>query len=202
LVDYRLAPEHRFPAPVEDCYAALVWAARHSESSGIDGTRIAVGGSSAGGTLAASVALMARDAGTVKPVAQLLIYPALDDRMATPSVTYPFQPQPLPTTVIGHMWRYYLGGAGVAVSPYAAPARATDLSNLAPVYLEVGALDPLRDEVIQYATRLLQARVASDLRVFSGAPHAFDMVAEADVTRRAFAERAHALRRAFRSPPA
>lgn len=196
-VAYRLAPENPFPAPVEDCYAGLGWAVRQAGTYGGDAARVAVGGSSAGGTLAAAVALMARDRCLTKPALQLLIYPGLDDRLSTPSMNYPFRPAPLPKSIIGHMWRYYLGESGTAASPYAAPARAGDFSDLAPAYLEVGALDPLRDEVIDYVSRLLQAGVPCDLHVLAGAPHAFDMVAEAEVTKRAFDLRAAALRKAF-----
>ena len=198
-VQYRLAPEHRFPAGVEDCYAALSWLAANPGALGIDAQRIALGGSSAGGGLAAAVAIMTRDRGGPKPVLQMLIYPALDDRMTTPSINAGGQCYGVTRTVVGHMWRHYLGAAGVAQSPYAAPARATDLSGLAPAYIEAGELDPVRDEAIDYAVRLLQAGISTDLRVLAGAPHAFDMITAAAMTQRAFDDRAAALRRAFGS---
>jgi acetyl esterase/lipase len=197
-VDYRLAPENRFPAGVDDCYAALVWAARNAKELRVDPGKIALGGSSAGGMLAAAVALMARDRPGPKPVLQMLHYPCLDDRMDAPSMNRFIKPPFLTRDVVGHMWRHYVGAPGVAVSSYAAPARATDLSNLAAGYIEAGALDPLRDEAVAYATRLLQADVPVDLSVFPGAPHGYDIAPGAAVTERAFAARAHALKRAFR----
>ncbi|MDB6063501.1 MAG: Esterase [Verrucomicrobiaceae bacterium] len=196
-VQYRLAPEHRFPAGVEDCYAALLWLAHNAVELGIDTQRIAVGGSSAGGTLAASVAIMARDRNGPAPVLQLLIYPAFDDRMTAQSINGAERRYGVTRGVVGHMWRHYLGESGIASSPYAAPARVTDLTDLAPAYIEAGELDPLRDETIDYALRLLQAGVSTDLRVLAGAPHAFDMVTTAAITQRAFADRAVALRNAF-----
>ena len=99
--------------------------------------------------------------------------------------------------VIGHMWRYYLGGSGLPNSAYAAPARVTDLSGLPPAYLEAGAIDPIRDETIAFATRLLRAGIPTDLHVWSGAVHGFDTVAGARLTGQAYAMRARALRRAF-----
>jgi len=197
-VDYRLAPEHRFPAGVEDCYAALTWVAGAAAELGVDAGKIALGGSSAGGLFAAAVALMSRDRRGPKPVLQMLHYPALDDRMDAPSMQTFIKPPFLTRAGVGHMWRHYLGGAGIATSPYAAPARATDLSNVAPAYIEAGALDPLRDETIAYALRLMQADVPVDLSVFPGAPHAYDVVPGAAVTERAFAGRARALRRAMK----
>ncbi len=173
-VDYRLAPECPFPAGVEDCFAALDWVVRHHEELGIDGDRVAVGGSSAGGGLAAAVALMARDRGGPTLCFQLLIYPVLDDRLATRSMIG-FTDTPVfarPTAEA--MWRHYLGAEPSEVSPYAAPARSTDLSGLPPAYIEACALDPLRDENIAYAMRLLQAGTATELQVIPGVPHGFD----------------------------
>ncbi len=196
-VDYRLAPENRYPAQVEDAYAALVWTAANMGELGLRGGRIAIGGHSCGGLLAAAVSIMARDRGGPSLALQLMIYPALDDRMDTPSMHQGF-PFDVPSrAIIGHMWRHYLGGPGVAASPYAAPARATDLSGLPPAYLEAGAIDRVRDETIAYASRLLQAGIPAELHILAGAVHGFDVVTGAEITERAYATRAAALRRAF-----
>jgi acetyl esterase/lipase len=178
-VDYRLAPEHPDPAPSEDCYAGLVWMAGAADELGFDPARLAVYGGSAGGGLAAAAALMARDRGDPPLALQMLIYPMLDDRDATPSV-HEF-------TDIGvwdrdanlEAWRCVLGDrvGGDDVSPYAAPARATDLSGLPPAYIDVGELDLFRDEDIDYATRLLRAGVPTELHVAPGAYHAAEMIA-------------------------
>jgi acetyl esterase/lipase len=199
-VDYRLAPEHRFPAGVEDCYSALLWVANNARELNIDPARIAVGGSSAGGTLAAAVAIMARDRSGPSLALQLLVYPALDDRLSTPSVNASQRSYGVTRKVLSYTWRHYLGGEGVANSPYAAPARIAALSGLAPGYIEACELDPLRDETIEYASRMLQAGIATDLRVIAGAPHAFDMVRTAALTQEAFANRSAALRRALGGP--
>jgi acetyl esterase/lipase len=197
-VAYRLAPEHRFPAGVEDCYTALTWTAANAAALGVDARRIAIGGSSAGGTLAAALAIMTRDRQGPRPVLQMLIYPALDDRMLTPSINSSGPIHVVSRAVVGHMWRHYLGGAGVAASPYAAPARITDFTALAPAYIETCELDPLRDEVMAYAMRMLQGGISADVQVLAGAPHAFDLVLAAPVTQRAYATRAAVLHKAFR----
>lgn len=173
-VDYRLAPEHPFPAGLEDCFAAVEWVVRNHRELGIDADRVAVGGSSAGGALAAAVALMARDRRGPRLCFQLLVYPVLDDRLNTPSM-FSFTDTPVfARRTAKAMWRHYLGRQRSDISPYAAPARATDLSGLPRTYVEACALDPLRDENIGYATRLLQAGVATELHVNPGTPHGFD----------------------------
>ena len=171
-VDYRLAPEHPFPAPLEDCYAALVWVAEHAAELGVDPDRIAVGGESAGGGLAAGVALLARDRGGPSLCLQLLSIPELDDRMDSESMrTLGAQAIPVTTLANGEIsWDSYLG-AGVRgtdqVSPYAAPARATDLTGLPPALVTAYELDALRDEDIAYAQRLMSAGVPTELHVYS-----------------------------------
>ena len=169
-VDYRLAPENRFPAGFEDGYAAWLWVHAHAEKYQIDPARIAVGGSSAGGCMAAAIAIAARDRLGPQPALQMLVYPALDDRMETASLNSGAPVCGLPRSVVGHMWRHYLGNDGVATSPYAAPARVTDISGLAAAYIETCELDPLRDEVIDYAKRLLQGGVSVDFHICSPAP--------------------------------
>jgi len=198
-VEYRLAPEHPFPAALHDCYAALQWLGAESAGLGVDATRIAVGGSSAGGNLAAALALMARDRGGVRPVFQLLIYPALDDRTAEPGLA---QPETLfwsRRNVIDG-WNAYLGtrAGSDGVSEYAAPARARDLTGLPPAYIAVGALDPFVGENVDYAARLVAVRVPTELHVYPGACHAFDVVgAESLIGRRFVAERNAVLKRAL-----
>jgi acetyl esterase/lipase len=195
--DYRLAPEHVFPAGVEDCYAALLWAAKNLAELGADARRIAVGGSSAGGGLAAAVALMARDRGGPALAFQLLIYPVLDDRMASRSMR-DFTDSPIWNRANSdQMWRHYLGGRPAQVSAYAAPSRAVDLAGLAPAYLMTAEFDPLRDEGIDYAARLLQAGVPTELHNFAGTFHGFDQMSDSGISRAAIEEQLAALRRAL-----
>jgi acetyl esterase/lipase len=196
-VDYRLSPEHLFPAGAEDCYAALQWTADHASELGIDTGRIAVGGSSAGGALAAAVALMARDRGGPALCYQTLGYPVLDDRLETPSCAYDDVPI-FTGPAAKHMWTLYLGDGRGDVSPYAAPARADDLSGLPPAYIMTAEFDPLRDEGIDYAVRLQRAGVSTELHNFPGTVHGFDLVApQAAVSQRAIDDRFAALAAAF-----
>ncbi|HEY8521923.1 MAG TPA: alpha/beta hydrolase [Gammaproteobacteria bacterium] len=200
-VDYRLAPEHPYPAPLEDCYAALDWLVREAGSLGIDANRIAVGGGSAGGNLAASLALLAGERGGPRIAYQLLIYPALDDTNVAPaSDAVPENPfWSRDNSAKG--WRAYLGARfGTAdVPPTAAPARARDLSGLPPAYIAVGELDMFLDECIEYARRLTAAGVPTELHVYPRACHAIDAFApDAAITRRFLAERNAALAAAFR----
>ena len=184
-VEYRLAPEHPFPAGVEDCYAALVWTATEARKLGIDPERIAVAGQSAGGGLAAATALLARDRGGPKLCFQLLEIPELDDRLDTPSMLA-FTDTPLwnrPNAVWS--WRHYLGpDHRGAVSPYAAPARAENLEGLPPAYISTMEFDPLRDEGILYGLRLLQAGVSVELHSYPGTFHGSDLLPTADVSQR------------------
>jgi acetyl esterase/lipase len=184
-VEYRLAPEHPFPAGVEDCYAALVWTATEAKELGIDPERIAIAGQSAGGGLAAAVALMARDRGGPKLCFQVLEIPELDDRLDTPSMLA-FDDTPLwnrPNAFWS--WRHYLGPAHEGeVSPYAAPARAENLAGLPPAYISTMEFDPLRDEGILYGLRLLQAGVSVELHSFPGTFHGSSLLPTAEVSRR------------------
>ncbi len=196
MVDYRVAPEYPDPTPVEDCYGALVWLAEHAADLGIDPARLAVMGDSAGGGLAAGVCLMARDRGGPAISQQVLIYPMLDDRPAAPDPQMqPFLTWTYDDNLTG--WGALLGGnaGGDGVSPYAAPARADDLTGLPDTYIDVGDLDVFRNEDIAYARRLADAGVPTELHVYPGCPHAFEALArDAAVSRRAISDRVRRLR--------
>lgn len=195
-VEYRLAPEHPFPAGLEDCYAALSWTAANAAELGIDPERLAIGGQSAGGGLAAGTALAARDRGGPKLCFQLLEIPELDDRLDTPSMKA-FTDTPLwnhPNAVWS--WRHYLGPDHTGeVSPYAAPARAKDLSGLPPAYVSTMEFDPLRDEGLIYAMRMLEAGVSVELHSYAGTFHGSGLVADAEPSKHNTAEVLRVLRR-------
>ncbi|WP_431929383.1 alpha/beta hydrolase [Nonomuraea jabiensis] len=199
-VDYRLAPENPHPAPVEDCYAGLVWTAKAAGELGIDPARIVVGGASAGGGLAAATVLLARDRGGPDVAFQLLVCPMLDDRNITPS-SHEFTEAVVwdrSANLFG--WTALLGDriGTDDVPPYAAPARATDLAGLPPAFIDVGELEVFRDEDVDYALRLSQAGVSTELHLYPGAFHGFDgMVPDAELSKRARAARLAALKRAY-----
>ena len=196
LVDYRTAPEFPHPVPVQDCFAALLWLAGHTDELGVDPARVAVMGDSAGGGLAAAVCLLARDRGGPAVALQLLIYPMLDDRTALPdSQLAPLVTWTYDDNITG--WQALLGEdvGSDRVSAYAAAARATDLSRLPPTYIDVGDLDIFRDENLAYARRLAAAGVPTELHVHPGCPHAFEGLApNAAVSRRVLADRVRRLR--------
>ena len=199
-VDYRVAPEHPFPKPVEDCYAGLKWLFAHTNELGVEPSRIAIGGASGGGGLAAGLALLVRDRKEMQIAFQLLIYPMIDDRNATPASHTITDPRVWNRESNGLGWKAYLGrdGGGADVSPYAAASRATDLTNLPPAYIPVGALDLFVDENIEYAQRLIQAGVPTELHVYPGAFHGFDLFApHAAVSKQFKADRDNALKRAL-----
>jgi acetyl esterase/lipase len=193
--EYRLAPEHPFPAGLDDCYATLVWMHDQAASLGVDPARVGVGGQSAGGGLAAAVALLARDRNGPALCFQFLGIPELDHRLETASMRA-FVDTPLwnrPNAVLS--WEYYLGAGVTEVSPYASPALAEDLRDLPPAYVTTMEFDPLRDEGIEYALRLLQAGVSVELHSFPGTFHGSAMITTATVSRRGEAELLTALRR-------
>ena len=174
-VDYRLAPEYPFPAGPNDCYAALRWLTHEAASLGIDRDRLAIGGASAGGGMAAGVALMNRDLENFPLRLQLLIYPMLDNLHETPSGQYTNHPVWKRETSF-NAWEMYLDGVpGRQASPYAAAARATDLTGLPAAYVCVGTEDLFRDEDMDYARRLIEAGVACELAVFPGLYHGADI---------------------------
>jgi len=197
-VEYRLAPEHPFPAGIEDCYAALVWLASEAPRLGVDADRVAVMGQSAGGGLSAGLALMTRDRRGPKLCLQVLGIPELDHRLETPSMRE-FVDTPLwnrPNAIMS--WRCYLGESPGEVSPYASPSIAPDLAGLPPAYVSTMEFDPLRDEGIEYALRLLQAGVPVELHQYPGTFHGSALIPGADVSRRAQAEMMDALARGLR----
>ncbi len=196
-VDYRLAPENPFPAGVEDCYAALQWVAGHAEELKIDPTRIAIGGGSAGGNLTAAVALMARDRGGPDVAFQMLIYPVIDDRCETPSMKNGADLYIWNEQNSLDMWDHYIGEDRSNVSPYAAPARAEDLSGLPPAYIMTCEHDPLRDEAIIYAMRLMAAGVQVELHNYPGTVHGFDFLTPSEISTRAIHEGVEAFKRAM-----
>jgi acetyl esterase/lipase len=175
-VEYRRAPEAPHPAPVEDCYAGVAWIAQQAEAEGFDPQRIILIGRSAGGGLAAGVALLARDRHGPHLAGQMLIWPMLDDRNNTPSSIQLAELPPWNRRTNGLGWAALLGrgAGGPAVSEYAAPARAKDLSGLPPTFIEVGSVDLFRDEDVDYASRIWQAGGVAELHVWPGGTHGFD----------------------------
>ncbi len=199
--DYRLAPETRFPGPVEDCYAALAWMLTNAADFGLDSDRIAVGGESAGGGLAAGLCLMARDRGEYFIAFQHLIYPMIEDRPGPGGVTDPAIGRHVWTREASAFgWSCLLGGmhGSEAVSPYAAAARAMDLSGLPPAFIACGALDFFIDENLDYARRLIHAGVPTELHLYPGAPHGFTLMEGSHSCQQFERDSRAALRRALR----
>ncbi|MEU6848868.1 alpha/beta hydrolase [Actinacidiphila alni] len=197
-VDYRLAPEHPDPAPIEDCYAGLLWTHKHAAEIGGDPDRIVVTGASAGGGLAAGVALLARDRGGPQLLGQVLMCPMLDDRCITPSSQELDGEGIWDATSNVTGWDALLGErrGGDDVSVYAAPARAGDLTGLPTTFIDVGSVETFRDEDIDYAARMLQAGVQCELHVWPGGFHGFDgMAPHASLSRTASATRSAWIRR-------
>jgi len=172
-VDYRLAPEHRFPAAAEDCYAATVWTAQHADELGIDPERIAVGGDSAGGNLAAVVSLMDRDRETSHVAYQVLIYPITDANLKTPSYIENGEGYFLTTERMAWFWDLYLSDQSEASNPCAAPLQAESLENLPPAYVMTAEFDPLLSEGDAYADRLEAAGVSVERELYEGQIHGF-----------------------------
>jgi acetyl esterase/lipase len=197
-VEYRLAPEHPFPAGLEDCYAALVWMHAEAAALGIDPQRVGVGGQSAGGGLSAATALLARDRGGPALCFQFLGIPELDHRLETASMRA-FVDTPVWTRPAAELsWSRYLGPDPGPVSPYASPAIADDLAGLPSAYVTTMEFDPLRDEGILYAVRMMEAGVSVELHSYPGTFHGSAMVTTATVSRRAQRELMDALRRGLR----
>jgi acetyl esterase len=176
-VDYRLAPEAKFPAATDDCLAATCWAVANAASLGADGGRVIVAGDSAGGNLAAVTALRVRDESGPALLGQLLIYPVTDHYdPGTPSMTENAEGYGLTRAGMIWFWDHYLADTRDAANPYASPLRATDLSGLPPALVVTAEYDPLRDEGELYAHRLRQAGVATELKRWDGVNHGFFFV--------------------------
>lgn len=194
-VDYRLAPEAKGSSLAEDVFAGLRWLIEHAQELGVDCERIAIMGDSAGGGIAAGVAILCRDHG-IKLAKQILIYPMLDDRNLKPIEEIAgFATWTYDNNFTG--WSALLGDdiGGDRVSPVAAPARLQNFKGLAPAYIEVGELDIFRDEDIEYAVRLMRAAIPAELHVHPGAPHGFDRFAPSSkLTRRAIHERVRVIK--------
>lgn len=201
-VDYRLAPEHRFPAGVDDCYAAFRWVIEQGEEQlGVDPASVAIGGESAGGAFAAAVALLARDLAGESPILQMLLYPALDDRMQSQSARAMTDTPVWDAEKTRLMWDHYLGAGheqAADLSPYAAPARVHDHRGLPAAYVLTCEGDPTRDEGVAYALQLMKAGVPVELHSVAGAYHGFDTIALGSaLSELSLDEQAAALRRAF-----
>ncbi|AHH18586.1 alpha/beta hydrolase family protein [Nocardia nova SH22a] len=194
----RVGPAHRHPAQVEDAYRGLVWISENSSELGIDPERIMIMGKSGGGGIAAATALYARDQHGPRLAHQILICPMLDDRQATVSSGYDVAPWTSDNNRVG--WNAILGNAsgGTDVSEYAAPARATDLTDLPPAYLEVGSSEVFRDETLDYGSRLAQAGVPVELHSWSGGFHNFEIFApNAEISHACIAARTSYIERAL-----
>lgn len=202
-VDYRLAPETRFPGGIEDCYAGLGWTFSNADVLGIDRARIGVMGESAGGGLAAALTLLVRDRGEYQLAFQHLIYPMLDDRTCVAAAPNPIAGEFIWTPHNNHFgWSSLLGQppGSPGISPYAAPARSDDLSNLPPAYIACPTLDLFIDEDIAYAHRLLRAGVPVELHVYPGGFHGFDIFGgDAPISAQARRDSVSALKRALRA---
>jgi len=203
-VDFRLAPEHPYPAPLEDTYAVLEWAAAKGEEYGIDPERLGVLGESTGGNLAAALALMTRDRQGPRLIAQFLDAPTVDDRLDTPSMTT-MPDTPMWQSVNSPLsWRYYLRGTAepgsAEVPAYAAPARAEvkDLSGLPPAFVTAYQIDPTRDEVLDFARRLVQAGVPTEIHHYGEAFHLAHIIPGTAIGARMITDRVEAIRRMLR----
>ena len=203
-VDYRLAPEHPYPAGLHDCEAAFLWSLANAAGLGIDTAHFGVCGQSAGGGLAAALCLLRRDRGGPRPCFQFLGIPELDDRLQTPSMRA-FTDTPMWNRPAAELsWRYYLGAlepGSAEVPSHAAPAREHNLAGLPPACVTVMEFDPLRDEGLHYAQRLLQAGVSVEVHGYPGTFHGSSLIADATISRRAQADMFAAIARGLDLPP-
>ncbi|WP_428342811.1 alpha/beta hydrolase [Mycobacterium sp.] len=194
-VDYRLAPEHPYPAALEDAVAVLKWVVAQAGELGVDTSHIAVAGSSAGGALAACLAQRSADGSLPAVVFQLLHQPVLDDRVTGSKTEFDAAPA-FDGPAAELMWRYYLGAAEPSAD--SVPARRNQLRGLPAAFITCSDIDPLRDEALDYAVQLLRDRVAAELHVFAGTCHGFDsLLPDWEVSQQLFALQGRALRRAF-----
>jgi acetyl esterase len=194
-LDYRLAPEHPYPAALDDAVTVLNWVSANAEELGVDASRIAVAGSSAGGALAACLAQRSADGSLPPVVFQMLHQPVLDDRVTGSKTEFAATPA-FDGPAAELMWRHYLGST--AASADAVPARRCQLTGLPTAFITCSDIDPLRDEALDYALRLLRAGIATELHVFAGTCHGFDsLLPDWEVAEQLFALQGRALRRAF-----
>jgi len=200
-VDYRLAPENVFPAALNDCYAVLEWMATNGNELGLDVTRIAVAGDSAGANLATATAIRARDNNGPQLCFQSLSIPGLDDRQTSVSVKSGTHTPLWTANMSAQSWAYYLGASYTPgsedVPPLAAPARVEDLSNLPPAFVVACDFDPLRDEALEYGMRLAQANVRTEMHLYPGTFHSSRMFEGTQVSQRMINDCVGALQRAF-----
>jgi acetyl esterase len=199
-VDYRLAPEHPFPAALDDCWLALSWIAEHAADLGVDPRRLAVGGLSAGGALAAGLAQRARDVGGPPLALQLLLFPVLDAALDHTSSQLFTDTPVLDRRTVEVMWSLYLGArwrSGGDLPRYASPAHAADLRDLPAAHICAAEFDPLRDEAVAYAQRLLEQDVSVNLRLYARTFHSFDSFAAARIAGTARRDQIDALKAAF-----
>jgi acetyl esterase len=198
---YRLAPEWTFPAAVEDCHAALRWITDRADELGADPARLAVGGDSAGGNLAAAVALLVRERGGARLVGQLLVYPNTDYLADTPSMRENTDPWLFNRTSVAWYWQHYLARPRDGENPLASPLRAADLRGLPPALVITAEYDPLRDEAERYGERLAEAGVPVEVTRYPGTVHGFfAMAGTVDAGKAAIAQAADRLRTWFAGP--
>jgi acetyl esterase len=197
-VAYRQAPEHKYPAAVDDAYAALKWIMANTHQLNGDPSRVAVGGESAGGNLATVACLKIQDAREQMPVAQLLVYPVTDSSMNTPSYQENANAKPLNAAMMPWFWHHYLEHESQGREPYASPMQATDLSGLPPATVLTAEFDPLRDEGEAYARRLLNAGVPVFAKRYDGVTHEFfGLAGVVPTAKKAVEDAATALKEAF-----
>lgn len=195
MVDYRLAPKHKYPVPVQDCYKSLEFAVNHTEQLGIDKSKIAVGGDSAGGGIAASVALMARDMELVNLCGQMLIYPVLDKRINSNSMKKYTDTPVWNSKLTKKMMPFYFPSTDVELAEYASAVEVENLSNLPNTYIETAEFDCLHDDGVNYAKRLNDSSVDVELYETKGTMHGFDMAAKSSITIKSVKKRIGFLRR-------
>jgi len=196
-VDYRLAPKYAFPVGVEDCYNAFEWVCKNAEVLGIDKNRIAIGGDSAGGALAAAVNLMARDRKAPSICYQMLIYPVTDARQITESIRNYIDTPMWNSKLNNKMWKLYLKDGVHSHREYASPMEATSLANLPDSYVEVSEFDCLRDEGINFAESMQKSGVHVELYQTKGTVHGFDMAEKSEIVHRSVERRIEVLKKAF-----
>jgi acetyl esterase len=200
FVDYRLAPKYAFPVGVEDCYASFEWVYKNAEVLGIDKSKIAVGGDSAGGALAAAVSLMARDGHAPKICFQTLVYPVTDGRQITESIRNYTDTPMWNSRLNAKMWTLYLKNGIPIRKEYASPMEANSFENLPDTYIEVSEFDCLRDEGINFAQALIKSGIHVELYRTAGTVHGFDIAEKSEIVHQIVARRIAALQKAFYHP--